>query len=512
MYEDVEIMRRILNRKLSDAYGGAPNYGIFRRSVLMPQNANVTGDQAMAYFLGGTLSNPTVSSTEYNKYLWSQLLQPDLNKAYLDTVNQPANALSNLSTNNFANWAEFVYFNGSQQRLPLTTEGAYLKGHGVVFTMTLPLHDKREQEATALQKLAAAYCAKCHEQTAAKGYEEAFRTFQQSADKAAKPEPHAPDAWEQTRREVRGVKEEPKKDPPPPPAKKLTVCGPSTVAEMVLRTLAENGKHFERLAPDESLTVIITFRPWNGPGVASNDNFWLDLGFPASAAANKAGSGVTMVDIDNDGRADLWVSNTATGVAGLFLNNGDGTFTNEPLKSAAGSNSAPAPAKNDQEEVKKAVDKAIEYLKRNQSAGPRDYELLGDLHMKQGRFEEAIRAYEKAVQENPSSVALRSKHLEALKSHVDVTQKQLEADKPKLEEMRKQLLEAAQEYANALGGKKKEAASPAPPPPPPPLPAKLTVSAPKKLLDLVGQGKITFEEFQKAATIEYFQPTPAERK
>ena len=231
MYEDVEIMRRILNRKLTDAYAGATNHALFRRAVLLPQNANVTGDQAMAYFLGGTLSNPAVSSTDYNKYLWSQVLQPDQNKAYFEAVNQPANALSNLSANNFSNWAEVAYFNGSQPRLPLTTEGTYLKGHGVVFTMTLPLHDKREQEATALQKLAAAYCAKCHEQTAAKGYEEAFRAFQQTLDKATKPAQQAPDAWEQTRREIRGVKEEPKKESPTPPTKKLTVCGPSTVAE-----------------------------------------------------------------------------------------------------------------------------------------------------------------------------------------------------------------------------------------------------------------------------------------
>ena len=37
----------------------------------------------------------------------------------------------------------------------------------------------------------------------------------------------------------------------------------------------------------------------------------------------------------------------------------------------------------------------------------------------------------------------------------------------------------------------------------PPLPAKMIVSAPIRLLDEVGAGKITFEEFRKGATVEY---------
>jgi hypothetical protein len=35
------------------------------------------------------------------------------------------------------------------------------------------------------------------------------------------------------------------------------------------------------------------------------------------------------------------------------------------------------------------------------------------------------------------------------------------------------------------------------------LPAKLIISAPKKLLDQAGGGKLSFEEFKKAATVEY---------
>src|SRR5262249_2913107 len=36
-----------------------------------------------------------------------------------------------------------------------------------------------------------------------------------------------------------------------------------------------------------------------------------------------------------------------------------------------------------------------------------------------------------------------------------------------------------------------------------PLPAKLIVSASKKLLDQVGSGKMSFEEFKKAATVQF---------
>src|SRR5262249_40405898 len=44
------------------------------------------------------------------------------------------------------------------------------------------------------------------------------------------------------------------------------------------------------------------------------------------------------------------------------------------------------------------------------------------------------------------------------------------------------------------------------------LPAKLIISAPKKLLDQVGAGKWSFENFREAATVEHLDFTPADKK
>ena len=48
--------------------------------------------------------------------------------------------------------------------------------------------------------------------------------------------------------------------------------------------------------------------------------------------------------------------------------------------------------------------------------------------------------------------------------------------------------------------------------PPIPLPAKLVVSASKKALDAVAAGKMSFEEFKKAANVEYLSFPSAEKK
>jgi tetratricopeptide (TPR) repeat protein len=504
MQEDIEIMRRLLNRSLSDAYGAsAANFNL-RRYMGGPNGAVINGDQVLKYFLEGSGSMglaPYNERARVNPYKWGDAVR----------LNPNANTLSgdvlNLTNDT---WAEVFYFGGANQRLPLTTEGAYLKGHGVVFTLTMPPHGLIEQEPQ--KNLAAGYCAKCHESLPNKLVLNEFFQEKDANVKAMAEKPEQPpSAWEQTRREVRGIKEEPKKEPPPPPARKQSLCGPSVVTDAVLRALAENGRHFSHLGPLENLTVVITFRPMNNAGVASADSFWLDLGWSPASRAN-LGAGIAMGDFDNDGRVDLFVAN-ANGTGNLVLNNGDGTFSTQKPTPDANANNSQAPAKSDQEDAKKAVDKAIEYLKRNQMPGSRDYELLGDLHLKQGRFEEAVKAFEKAIQENPNSVGLRGKYLEALKSHVEAIQKQLEADKPKLDEMRKQLLDAANEYAKALGGKKEEAAPPQPPPPPP-LPVKLTISAPKRILDQVGAGKMTFEEFRKSpeVTVEFSQPAASGEK
>src|SRR5262249_17404522 len=109
----------------------------------------------------------------------------------------------------------------------LDTEGTYLKGQGVVFTLTLPppARDPRPE--------------------------------------APKPAARPPSEAERIRREVRQDKE---------PEAQADAKKEPALAAVVLRALADNGKHFTQLGENESVTVVITFRPEAvGPGVALLD-------------------------------------------------------------------------------------------------------------------------------------------------------------------------------------------------------------------------------------------------
>jgi tetratricopeptide (TPR) repeat protein len=90
-------------------------------------------------------------------------------------------------------------------------DGIYLKGSGVVYTVSLPavLGDPAAQGAA---------------------------------------EPKAPTAWEKARAQLRGEKAEQPRAAAPP------------LADALLRVLAENGKHISGLADDERIIIVVTFR------------------------------------------------------------------------------------------------------------------------------------------------------------------------------------------------------------------------------------------------------------
>jgi tetratricopeptide (TPR) repeat protein len=123
----------------------------------------------------------------------------------------------------------------------------------------------------------------------------------------------------------------------------------------------------------------------------------------------------------------------------------------------------------------------------------RDLELLGDLHLKQGQNDEALKAFQKALelkQLDPKlSAALYRK----------LAQCYLELDR--IGEARSALDRAAEVLKNmqeAASAQHKPAAAKSAAA----LPVKLIISAPKKLLDQVKEGKISFEEFRRQATVE----------
>ncbi len=278
-------------------------------------------------------------------------------------------------------------------------EGFYLKGRGVVYSVTLPPspHDAKTEPAA--------------------------------------PAPKAPSDWELLRRQLRGDKEE----KPAAMAKELTVV------EIVLRTLARNGHNFSQLAAKESVTVVVTFR-----------------------------MGVAMAALG--GGVSVWDFKPTQPQAAGPMGSGNRSIGMQP----AGTNPSG--------------------MIRPSSA--RDYELMGDLHLKQNRIQEASKAYSEAL------------HL--YKIHGTEDTPQARTLYRKVAQTCLGLAEAAPGgknenlLATALKYLQKATQTPAATAPTAPaaarLPARLLVSAPKALLDQVAAGTLGFEEFRRAAQVEY---TPA---
>jgi hypothetical protein len=346
MYEDIEVLRRLLDSKLQSQYAplrqhgmntlwygyGTPNVSTNVQQFLQPYVVvDVDGSNQTRWKYSNVWPNGTLTS-----------------QAYVDWLNVHAVATRSLDT-----------------------QGVYLKGQGVLYTVTLP-HPPKPR-----------------------------------ADTPKPPSPSVSD-WDRVRREVRNEKAEPEKKEAPPHKD-------PTLTEILLEVLAENGHHFTRLAENESLTVVVTFPAEGQPAPKTTS---ATAPKPAGATADTSG---------------------------------------------------------------------------------RDYELLGDLHLRQGNAVEAEKAYRQAVDQSTSSrrrAALLGKCAQAL----------ITAGKT---------AEAAHLLNDLVNAAKKEPAAPAPAAQAtaatrPALPAKLIVSVSKKVLDQAAGGKMTVEELQKAATVDYLNFTPAQ--
>jgi hypothetical protein len=280
---------------------------------------------------------------------------------------------------------------------------------------------------------------------------------------APTPAPAQLSDWERTRRQLQGetVPTQPTAAPKEQP-----------LGEVLLHLLADNGKHFAHLRDDERLTVAVVFR-----GSAA--------GRVSSSTSNNTATGSGTV-------------NTLTGTASSTTTTG-GTFGSTTSSSIA------------------------------QTA--RDLELLGDLHLKQGQHAQAIDTYAKAADaareewtrqfgrlleaNRQPTVADQQQRPEALKGmrrfmELQTKLAQAQTAAGKLDEAR-QTLEKLQQVQNAMTQAEAATPNPATKPAGPNLPAKLTVSATKKQLDLVGAGKMTFEDFRKEAKVTFYSATGADK-
>jgi hypothetical protein len=266
-------------------------------------------------------------------------------------------------------------------------EGTYLDGYGVVFTVTLP--------ATGQDPLPGA--------------------------SGPKDGPGLSD-WDREQKAQRGE---------PVPAKNPASPVRPPVGDVVLKLLAENGKHFTALNDDERVTIAVTFR-----------NSVLQL---HPSTFNKAALGQ------------------------------DSTLLGAGVNSDAG-------------------------LRANIVREDRvaTLENLGALHLKQGEPQRAIEAFTNAAsaaeaeaKQNPAEGNERLRG-----ALLKLSQALLAAGK--LDDARE-----AMDRATTGLGNPPQAANSAPKTGAVNRPARLTISAPKKLLDQIGNGKISLEEFRKQAIVEY---------
>jgi hypothetical protein len=384
MYEDIEIMRRLLVRKL-DAVSPLP---------AVPTGTNL--NQFNPYFFQPSSPWQQGLHTSGNWY------GPQLTGQHNPFGSLGGNPLS-LSTTYWPNNYPLSTQNVVWWQPSHDVEGVYLKGQGGVFTVTLPSpqHSPLPEEV--------------------------------------KPEPKPPSDWEVARQQLHGEK--------PPAADKKQERKHTSIADALLKVLADNGHHFSQLAAKESLTVVVTFR--KGDGHADH------------AADQEPGK-----------------QKIVRGQAPEAPLTGTGATSDAGLTGPAG---------------------------KDPASSARDHELLGDLHLKQGKATEAAASYGKALKllkDQGISHDADAKHEEVVR--------QIEQAERRMRELRIKLAQALLAAGNVEAAREAldktdrpnitvQAAEKKPVV----LPAKLILSAPKELLDLVGSGKMTFEEFKKAATVDY---------
>jgi tetratricopeptide (TPR) repeat protein len=360
-------------------------------------------------------------------------------------------------------------------------EGVYLKGHGVVYSVSLPV------TARMLNK--------------------------NPTGAARKPISQ----WERVRKELRGEKLE-ANDRPAEPRQ-------DSVVDALLKLLAENGQHFSRLPANEQLTVALTLRMGEDCTRCHMDPHAGGAGVGGGAGGMGPGMGKMGGSMGN--MMNMMMAGGPKGMAGPGRQKGMAMM----MGGAAGK----PQGVSDKASVREAAVKALGQLDWNWSVKdqePTDSEaqnqtLLGDLHMKQGRYKDAATAYKKALEldrqaeKNRKTGASQTvrQQLTAVDLYNKLAQAQFAAGEgDSALQALQQLAEHARRGETVARKAWEQQLTPDPLQPQATgagaapaiaLPAKLIVSAPKRLLDQAGAGAISLEEFKKRASIQYLTfPNP----
>jgi len=390
MYEDVEVMRRLLGDSIARARPATTSWGFYYSST--PQFVD-----PLYFHVGKRNVGPTSVD-------WTGLYpRVSANNAVYGLPLAVDYGVGNSNT------ALFSGLHVADRPAP-TTDGTYLKGVGVVLAVTMDLADAGSLEPPAKSASLAATCARCHGAT--------MDTKVQPSRPGPKPE--QADAWDITLRRVRGEKEPAAEAAPAAQLAREEICVPGAMTELVLSNLAEYGHRFRELPANEALTVVVTLK---GAAPAAE--------VPADNPAAQAGS------------------------------------------------------------------QAEEQL------------ALADLHAKQGKPDEAIRAYQKAIDvfSKPLRFADTTPYDQATKAveeatkvlrnaHGKLAQAMLAAGK--LDEAKAAIEAAKTAGVRVEGLDSKKAVAP----PKPLMPTKLTVRLTKQAIDSHKAGKTSASELRAAADVE----------
>lgn len=262
----------------------------------------------------------------------------------------------------------------------------------------------------------------------------------------------------------------------------------SRVTEKLLEVLAENGHNFRHLGPNERLTVALTFRKNKASSGSRPKTFRGVMAYGGTGSGWYGGSASSIEgDEDHGGMMEMdmgVMSRKAAELGGMMgaavgaaMGGGEG-FEIYEIMAQDGSS--------------------------GMQSGYRGYQpdpdlTAGDLHLRQGNYKKAVEAYEKNVRKRVKKDPYKHQPTGSL---VAVYQKLAQAQV------------GAGEYAKAqqlIEAINKARAKPASPEKSEPrFPAQLVISATKGDLDQVAAGKMTFEEFKKKATAQYFDPRSVE--
>lgn len=257
--------------------------------------------------------------------------------------------------------------------------------------------------------------------------------------------------WEQARQILRGEKKPTLKDVAKPVRPSLS--------EALLKVLAENGQHFSQLKPTDKVTIAITF---SQHGCAQCHQVQSSMDKPLRSPSDP---------FSLKPRSDQ-----------------QPTFRN-PVSQPA----------------QLALPKPDHWQYK---AEEQSQMLLGDLHFKQKKYSEAIRAYQKALQSERSKLTpsrTSSKKQTEIRAHVAMVEilnrmAQAHLQLGQHEEARAALGNAAKvQQALILALNKEKGAGEDVQMK---LPQQLIITASKQMLDDVGKGKIPFEEFRKKVTLK----------